>query len=210
MLESLGVGPDTPISDLLNACRAGGDQYAWGEFVRRFHPVIAGTVTKTARNWVSPSLVLVEELTQDTYLRLCAQDYRILREFEPEHDDSLYGFLKAVAFSVTHDHFRGVYAEKRGAGRQNAALNERLVGSTGMGDVERKVLMEEIEAALSTLANPETRDRDRQIFLLHYRDGLTARDIAALPFIGLAQKGVEAILQRLIGRMRKHFAAGAD
>lgn len=204
------MGPDTPISDLLNACLAGGDEYAWGEFIRRFHPVIAGTVTKTARNWVNPSTPLVEELTQDTYLRLCAQNYRILREFEPEHDDAIFGFLKAVAFSVTHDHFRGVYAEKRGAGRQNAALNERLVGSRGLGDVERKVLMDEIEAALNALASPETRERDQQIFLLHYRDGLTARDIAALPSLGLAQKGVEAILQRLIGRIRKHFSAGAD
>ena len=189
---------------------AGGDESAWGEFIRRFHPVIAGTVTKTARNWAHPGPALVEELTQETYLRLCSQDYRILRDFRPEREDSIFGFLKAVAFSVTHDYFRGIYAEKRGAGRQTVELNERFVGTNGLGEVERRVLLEEIERALDALAAPEARARDRQIFLLHYRDGVTARAIAAIPSLGLAQKGVEAILQRLIGRMRKHFAAGAD
>lgn len=171
--------------------------------------MIAGTVTKTARNWVQPSTPLVEELTQETYLRLCAHDYRILRDFRPEHEDSLYGFLKAVAFSVTHDHFRVAYAEKRGAGRADAPLNEKLVAAQGMTEVDKRILMDEIAHTLDELANPETRSRDRLIFLLHYRDGLTSKAIAALPAVGLGQKGVEAILQRLIGRMRKHFAAGA-
>jgi RNA polymerase sigma-70 factor, ECF subfamily len=203
------VGSDCPIHELLAACVSGGNHAAWGEFIRRFHPVIAGTVTKTARSWVQPSLPLVEELTQETYLRLCAHNYRILRDFVPEHDDSIYGLLKAVAFSVTHDHFRVAYAGKRGAGRADAPLNERLVAAQGMNEVEKRILMDEITEALEEMANPETRVRDRQIFLLHYRDGLTSRAIAEMPAFGLGQKGVEAILQRLIGRMRKHFAAGA-
>lgn len=203
------MGPECPVRELLTACVAGGNQLAWGEFIRRFHPVIAGTVTKTARNWLHPTTPLVEELTQDTYLRLCAHNYRILRDFEPEHEDSIYGFLKAVAFSVTHDHFRIAYAGKRGSGRQDAPLNERLVGAQGMSEVDKRILMEEIASALDEIANPETRERDRQIFLLHYRDGVTSRGIADIPAFGLGQKGVEAILQRLIGRMRKHFAAGA-
>jgi RNA polymerase sigma-70 factor (ECF subfamily) len=203
------VGPDVPIRALLDACLAGGQSSAWGEFIRRFHPVIAGTVTKTARNWVHPTTPLVEELTQETYLRLCGHNYRILRDFVPEHEDSIYGFLKAVAFSVTHDYFRVAYAGKRGAGRADAPLNERLVAAQGMTEVEKGILMDEIAAALNELANPETRERDRRIFVLHYRDGLTSKAIADLPEMGLGQKGVEAILQRLIGRMRKHFAAGA-
>ena len=203
------MGSDSPICDLLTACVAGGDQPAWGEFIRRFHPVIAGTVAKTARNWVNPTPTLIEELTQETYLRLCAHDYRILRDFHPEHEDSIYGFLKAVAFSVTHDHFRLLYAEKRGAGRQDAPLDDRLVTAQGMSDVDKRILMDEIAAALGELSSPDTRQRDRAIFLLHYRDGLTSRAIAEIPAFGLGQKGVEAILQRLIGKLRKHFAARA-
>jgi RNA polymerase sigma-70 factor, ECF subfamily len=203
------VGPHTPIQELLDACLQGGHEPAWGEFIRRFHPVIAGTVTKTARNWVLPTTPLVEELTQETYLRLCAHQYRILRDFRPEHEDSIFGFLKAVAFSVTHDYFRVAYAGKRGSGRADAQLNEKLVAAQGMSEVDKRILMDEIASALEELANPETRTRDRQIFLLHYRDGLTSKAIAELPAIGLGQKGVEAILQRLIGRMRKHFTAGA-
>jgi RNA polymerase sigma-70 factor, ECF subfamily len=203
------VGPDCPNRELLQACSQGGDQPAWGEFIRRFHPVIAGTVTKTARNWVQPTPPLIEELTQETYLRLCANNYRILRDFVPEHEDSIFGFLKAVAFSVTHDHFRVAYAGKRGAGRADAPLNDRLTASQGMNDVDKRILLEEITSTLDELSGPETRVRDRQIFLLHYRDGLTSRAISEIPAFALGQKGVEAILQRLIGRMRKHFTAGA-
>jgi len=203
------VGPETPIADLLHACTARAEGAAWHEFIRRFHPVIAGTVTKTSRNWGQPAGSTMEELTQDVYLRLCANDYRILRGFVPEHEDSIYGFLKAVAFSVTHDHYRSAFAEKRGSGKAEVELTERIAGGNPLNDVERRILLDEIETALADLANPEHRDRDRLIFLLHYRDGLTSKAIAALPSIGLAQKGVEAILQRLVTRIRKHFAAPA-
>jgi RNA polymerase sigma-70 factor (ECF subfamily) len=44
------------------------------------------------------------------------------------------------------------------------------------------------------------------IFLLYYRQGLTASEIAALPALGLTTKGVESIIARLTHMIRSHIA----
>jgi len=46
------------------------------------------------------------------------------------------------------------------------------------------------------------RDRDRALFWLYYRQGLTAGEIAALPSAGLTAKGVESALRRVTGWLR--------
>ena len=50
--------------------------------------------------------------------------------------------------------------------------------------------------------------RDRRIFWLYYRSGLTSKAIAALPQIGLQQKGVESLLLRLCRCIRRAMAEG--
>jgi len=52
----------------------------------------------------------------------------------------------------------------------------------------------------------ETLQRDRTIFWLYYRQGLTAKEIGALPSIGLSLKGVESTLHRLTQLVREHLA----
>jgi DNA-directed RNA polymerase specialized sigma24 family protein len=51
-----------------------------------------------------------------------------------------------------------------------------------------------IETCLNLLFLSE---RDRTIFWLHYRQGLTATQIAAIPTLNLTVKGVESTLWRL-------------
>jgi DNA-directed RNA polymerase specialized sigma24 family protein len=76
------------------------------EFIRRFQLVIAAAVLRTARQWGEPSRAQLDDLTQNTYLKLCENDSRLLRSFQPRHEDSIYGFLKVVAANVVHDHFK--------------------------------------------------------------------------------------------------------
>jgi DNA-directed RNA polymerase specialized sigma24 family protein len=102
-----------------------GDASAWEEFVRRFRPVTAGTVLRTPRRFGSNAPELFDDLVQETFLEICADRCRILREFKPQAPDSLFGLLKTVAFSVAQDHFRSSLAAKRGAGAPDAALNTR-------------------------------------------------------------------------------------
>ena len=92
--------------DLVQKCAHSEDADAWRELVRRFHPIIAAAVLRTARRSCEPSRQLVDDLIQDTYLKLCNNRCRLLRSFHPEHSNSIYGFVKVMAANVVHDHFK--------------------------------------------------------------------------------------------------------
>jgi len=205
-------------SDLIDACARTGAQPAWEEFVRRFQPVIAGTVWRVARRFGSHAAETVDDLVQATFLKICSNQCRILREFHAETPEAIFGLLKTVAFSVAHDHFRISAAAKRGSGKWDVALDQyadsAVSGMRGLPAAERELILREIDEQLAAAPEPATRERDRRIFWLYYRHGMTARAIAAIPGIGLAQKGVESVIQRLTrhirSRMGRSGGAGSE
>jgi RNA polymerase sigma-70 factor (ECF subfamily) len=196
--------------ELIVACLQTSAPAAWEEFVRRFRPVIAGTVWRIARRFDSNRPESVDDLVQTTFLKICTNRCRLLREFHSETPDAIFGWLKTVAFSVAQDHFRIRLAAKRGAGRWDGALDlyaESAVASReGLPEAERRVILREIDEVLTGASEPATRDRDRQIFWLYYRHGMTTRAIAAIPGVDLGQKGVESAIQRLTKYVRLRFA----
>jgi RNA polymerase sigma-70 factor (ECF subfamily) len=195
--------------ELVRACVGSGDTGVWQEFVRRFRPLIAGTVTRTARRFGECPPHLLDDLIQEAYLKVCADQCRMLRDFRPDTPDAIFGLLKKVAFCVTHDHFRGGYAGKRWTGQREMALDsysETIAGSEGPPEVEREILIHEIDEHLAAGSEPATGRRDRQIFWLYYRHGMTTRAIAAIPGIGLTQKGVESAIQRLTSQLRNRLS----
>jgi len=108
------------------------------------------------------------------------------------------------------DHARGRLAAKRGAGRREMPLEtyieSAMAGREAMPPAEREILLREIDEQLATVSEPAARDRDRQIFWLYYRHGMTARAIALIPGIGLTQKGVESAIVRLTNHVRARLA----
>jgi hypothetical protein len=60
-----------------------------------------------------------------------------------------------------------------------------------MPQVEREILIQQIGEHLAAAAEPATWEWDRQIFWFYYRHGMTTRAIAAIPGIGLTQRGGE-------------------
>ena len=199
---------DLSPQELVRACSCGaGDAEAWGEFARRFHPLIAGIALRTARRYGEPPTALVEDLVQDAYLKLCADRCRLLRTFQPEHPDALFGFLKVVTANVVHDYFKTAHAVKRGAGQEAAAVEEGHLANSpdparGMGQVERGILLGQIDNMLRAKVAGESSQRDRSIFWLYYRQGLTARAISLIPAVGLSAKGVESTILRLTRLVR--------
>ncbi len=183
------------------------DEPLWSEFILRTQPLIAGVITKSVRRWtgmVNPSLV--DDLVQDTYLKLCANDYKALREFECDHESALFGFLKVVASNVVHDHFRGHCSQKRGSGHEPEALEDvshkRACGDSVEDKIEQRILLREIDSCLKERYGEQTSSRDADIFWLYYRDGLTARAIAQRPDVRLTVKGVESTIHRLTRHVR--------
>jgi RNA polymerase sigma factor (sigma-70 family) len=197
-----------PMEELIRACIDTSDTPAWEEFVRRTHSVIAATIFRTARRYNKATPELVADLVQDTYLRICTNRCRVLREFHAERPEAIFGLMKTVAFSVVCDYFRNQQAEIHGSGRDHVSMDEiaarAVSGSDGPDAFEAKILVREIDAFLAS--NP----KERRIFWLYYRHGFTSRAIAAIPHIGLTQKGVESTIHRLITRVREWLSGRKD
>ncbi|HET9183993.1 MAG TPA: sigma-70 family RNA polymerase sigma factor [Candidatus Angelobacter sp.] len=193
--------------ELIAECVSGRDALAWQEFVRRFQPLIAGVVARTASRWVNVTAVLVDDLVQETYLKLCSEEFRRLREFESRYEDAIYGYIKAIAYTVTLDHFKLHYAAKRGAMlRSTSDPDDSLRVEGKNSSIEADILLRELEELAGQLAEGK---RDKLIFNLYYRQGFTTSKIAEIPAIGLSQKGVESCLHRLTERLRKRAASAA-
>jgi len=196
--------------ELLQLCLESGDEAAWEEFVRRFEPTISGVVVKSIRRWTIPSPSLVDDLVQETYLKLCAGNFMALRKFVSQHENALFGFLKVVASNVVQDHFRSSYSKKRGSGREEEDFEEvkpSAVPVSAFADhAERAILITEVRQCLERQADEPNFARDCTIFWLYYRQGLTAKAISELPSIGLSVKGVESTLLRLTRILREQLA----
>ena len=198
--------------DLVLACAQTGDAAAWEEFVRRFQRLIATVALRVARRWGESSPQLVDDLVQETYLKLCADDCRLLRSFQPQHPDAFYGFLKVVTANLVHDHFKATQSAKRGADllASEGLPPEPLADGKQAGSetaIERQVFLNQVDECLRRAeAGPDQR-RNCVIFWLYYRQGLTAAAIAALPSIGLTTKGVESTLLRLTRLIRSELNA---
>ena len=194
--------------DLVRECAFSTDTRAWQELVRRFHPVIASAVLRTAERWCNPTPQLLDDLIQDTYFKICNHNCRLLRSFRPYHANSIYGFLQVVAANVVHDHFKAQRSSKRNAGVPESISDQTALepGATASADrLDRRLRLRQITDVLSQVAAGPDHQRNRMIFFLHYRQGMTASEIAALPSVGLTAKGVESILFRLTRMIRSHI-----
>jgi RNA polymerase sigma-70 factor (ECF subfamily) len=76
----------------------------------------------------------------------------------------------------------------------------------GANAIERNVLLLEVRAILAATAPVA---RDRHIFWLYYRHGLSTKAIASIQAIALTQKGVESVIQRLTVGIRRHIIQSA-
>ncbi len=201
-------------TELVRACAGSKDDGAWAEFIRRFQLVIAAAVLRTARHWGEPSRPQLDDLIQDTYLKLCENDSRLLRSFQPRHEDSIYGFLKVVAANVVHDRFKSALAAKRGAGQTEAIMepvqmDPKTAGADSFDVVSHRLQLEQVDKILTQVTAGKDQERKRTIFWLRHRQGLTASEIAAIPSIGLTTEGVESVLMRLTAMIRGHVISSS-
>jgi len=69
------------------------------------------------------------------------------------------------------------------------------------------VALREIDEIVGKLYIGQILVRNRAIFWLHNRDGMTAQAIASIPWIGLNTKGVETALRRMTQMIQSHIGA---
>lgn len=199
------------LDNLLHICLETGDEQQWSQFVRVSKPVIAKAVIKTVQRHAGRVFrPLVDDLVQDTYLKLCANDCRALREFRSRHDHAVYGFLRVVTVSVVEDYFRASFSQKRGAGSGHISLDLLNTiesrNSNVRAQVERQLVLHNIRCLLTDRPNAPNCRRDCTIFWLYYRYGLSSKEIAKIALIDMTVKGVESTIFRLTQHLKKHFS----
>lgn len=205
-MEYSAVSPE----ELACACIESGNELAWAEFVRRFHPLIARVVIRVSRQWGGCSSEAVDDLVQETYLKFCSGGLRGLQNFKSVHKDAIFGYIKVFTANLVHDHFRATQSRKRGGGTVTDSIEEKDTGPAASENIvstalERRLLIEQIDLCLRKVTAGPTSERDRRIFWLYYRVGLSASAIAAIPEFGLGVKGVESTLFRLTRSVREHL-----
>ncbi len=186
---------------LIKACISDGEPEMWEEFIRRFQPLIAGVVARTATLWTTVTAELVDDLVQNTCLTLCA---RRLREFQSKCHSEIRDFLKSVAYDVTMDYFKEQPTFKKSIKTLRASDPDRALQTEATKDLPLDdALVHEIEEFINRIPSGE---RDKLVFLLYYRQRFSARLIAQIPGIRLSINGVESCVSRLTNLLRDQMA----
>jgi RNA polymerase sigma factor (sigma-70 family) len=184
---------------LLRICADLRDAAAWSEFIRRLHATIFTAVLRTGRRYAQFHRGLCDDLVQETYLRLSAHDAKALREFEPRHPGSAQSYLWVIAARVTQDYCKS----------KNFRRTEELPPDPPDAAAPGKAEWLALKAAIGDVLRKHAVARDRQIFGLHFLQGMSAREIAEIPGIGLKLKGVESAIDRLKDLIRENLG-GAE
>jgi RNA polymerase sigma-70 factor (ECF subfamily) len=197
---------------LIHLCARSGDGAAWDEFVSRFHRAISLSIIRTAYQWGHAPRQLVDDLVQETYLKLCTNQCRLLLEFAAQHPEAVLGYIRTIAVNVARDYFKSVHSQKRGAGQSQDSLAEidpkaETESLGGQEAMERQILLKQIDQCLGTCATGPDQERDRLIFWLYYQQGMSAKAIAELPTIRLTAKGVESAIMRLTRLVRQQIVS---
>jgi RNA polymerase sigma-70 factor (ECF subfamily) len=193
---------------LVRTCAESTDRTAWDEFVSRFHSPISLSIIRTAYQWDESPQQVVDDLIQDTFLKLCADNCQMLLKFAAQHPNVIRGYIKMIAVNVAHDYFKSTHSQKRGSGKtaQFSDEIEPQAQAGGIGSeerIEREVLLKEITTSLLTCSSGPDQKRDCSVFWLYYQQGMTAKAIASMPAMGLTTKGVESVIFRLTRLVRE-------
>ena len=196
-------------SEVIAKCRQTGDDLSWRAFVRYLQPLIGGATSRAAAKWGAASRDIVEDLTQDAFLKLCRNDFAILKKVEGMEDRIVLSFIRVIVTNMVHDRFRAERASTRfpEAGFAAPEAFDQLVDKTHTpGSTERRLQLAEIDRVLTAELTGTAAARDKQVFWFYFRYGMTAKAIAAIPAIGLSQKGVESLIFRLVELLKEKLA----
>lgn len=129
-------------------------------------------------------------MIQDTFAKLCAADFKVLRNFRGQDSAALQAYLRVIAASVATDRVR---AEKaRPVSLDDPEEAPVVADDSAAGQIERNLLLDRIEKCLAG-----QKPRDRWIFWLYHRQGFTPKVISSLAAVDLGPGGVETLVYRL-------------
>jgi len=196
-----------PVSDLIRRCIER-DATAWAELVSTHREMIVRVLVRTVG---TEGAAAVEDLEQDLWGRLLANECEVLRGLTGAEEGQLRAFLYRTALNLGRDHRRRV-AVRRVIQPEPVEEVAGGIPDDAEGVEERYQRLERQQSildALEEVLTPPNQDRDRMIFRAHFVDGLTASEISTMG-VGLGTKGVESTLHRLVNRVRALLRSRED
>ncbi len=171
-----------PLAELL-----AGDKRAWDNFVRRYAALIVAAVRGIAA--ISGD---VEDLTQEVFVRLCKDNFRLLRTYDATRA-SLSTWITIVARSTARD-----------------ALRRRRLDSVPIDTVPEMYLKVDAVEPVPKLKLPEAllSPRQREILGMLYDREMDVADIAAK--LGIDPQTVRSAHHKAMLKLRAHFKADGE
>ena len=176
------MAQDGDLDDLLR-----GEKEAWGRFVRRYAGLVVAAVRGVAREAGE-----VEDLTQEVFLRLCKDDFRLLRGYDPARA-GLSTWITIVARSTARDAMR----RYRPVSVPIEAVPE---GRLAIDPIEPVPKLKLPEALLSP--------RQQQILTMLYDREMEVSEVAAA--LGIDPQTVRSAHHKAMIKLRAHFKAEVE
>ncbi len=164
-----------------------GEKEAWGRFVRRYAGLVVAAVRGVAREAGE-----VEDLTQEVFLRLCKDDFRLLRGYDPARA-GLSTWITIVARSTARDAMR----RYRPVSVPIEAVPE---GRLAIDPIEPVPKLKLPEALLSP--------RQRQILTMLYDRDMEVSEVATA--LGIDPQTVRSAHHKAMIKLRAHFKAEVE
>jgi RNA polymerase sigma factor (sigma-70 family) len=159
-----------------------GEKAAWDAFVRRYGGLVVAAVRGVASVYGD-----VEDLTQDVFVRLCKDDFRLLRSYDPARA-SLSTWITIVARSTARDRLR----RRRPESVPIDAVPEAQLAIDPVEPVEKLKLPE-------ALLSP----RQREILAMLYDREMEVAEIARA--LGIDPQTVRSAHHKAMLKLRAHF-----
>ncbi len=190
------------LKDLVCLCAGPRDDEAWEEFVSRVQKPIALTIMRRVFPKGEPSRSLVEDLVQTTYVKLWKDGCRHLRDFAIKHpdDDAILRYIRRTAANTAVDDSRKRRVPTIPIDPEMEQMADRNQESEYL-----LLLVKEIDGHLKHCLTGPDKERDRRIFWLYFRQGMSTKEIAFLPTIGLRAEGVGSVIERLKRCLRERI-----
>jgi RNA polymerase sigma factor (sigma-70 family) len=165
---------------------ARGEKGAWEAFVRRYAGLVVAAVRGVAREATE-----VEDLVQEVFLRLCRDDFRLLRSYDPTRAQ-LSTWVTIIARSTARDAMR----------------RHRPVVVPIEAVPESRLAVDPVEP-VRPLKLPEAllSPRQREILTMLYDREMEVAEVAAA--LGIDRQTVRSAHHKAMVKLRAHFKAEA-
>jgi RNA polymerase sigma-70 factor (ECF subfamily) len=161
-----------------------GSKAAWDRFVVRYMPVVYAAVQR--RLIPAGYGADCDDVVQDVFLRLCARDFRLVRNYDPKKA-KISTWLTVIASSCSIDHLR------RQKGKRQALDDTPEADLAVDPDIKERIKIPE------GLLSP----RQSLVLDLLYKKEMEVSEAA--DFLGVDPQTVRSTHHKALTKLRKHF-----